>query len=85
LRITVTDTGCGISAKDLQRIKQPFVQLDDREYVTGKGGLGLGLAIVSGILAMMGGRLELTSEEGAGTVAMVEIPTDRVNRISRAA
>ena len=85
LQITVTDNGCGISDQDLQRIKQPFVQLDDREYVTGKGGLGLGLAIVSGILAMMEGRLELTSEEGVGTVAMVEIPAKRIEGVSRAA
>jgi cell cycle sensor histidine kinase DivJ len=85
LQITVTDNGCGISDQDLQRIKQPFVQLDDREYVTGKGGLGLGLAIVSGILAMMQGRLELTSEEGVGTVAMVEIPAKRIEGVSRAA
>ncbi len=85
LRITVRDTGCGISAHDLQRIKQPFVQLDELEYVTGKGGLGLGLAIVSGIVSIMDGHFDITSEQGVGTAATVEIPASRVAVVSRAA
>jgi len=77
-RIHVTDTGCGMAPEHLERVCMPFAQAHADSYSKGKGGLGLGLAIVSGITAMMEGQFELTSKEGVGTTATLVIPPHRV-------
>ncbi|MCH7992256.1 MAG: response regulator, partial [Gemmatimonadetes bacterium] len=66
LRFDVTDTGIGIPNHQLKDIFQSFKQVDgsmSRRF----GGTGLGLAITSGLVDMMGGRIEVKSEEGKGT------------------
>ena len=76
--LTVRDTGCGMSPENIERVRIPFAQAHDDSYSKGKGGLGLGLAIVSGIVGKMEGRLDLESEEGVGTTATLVIPAHRV-------
>jgi PAS domain S-box-containing protein len=64
---TVRDTGIGIAHEDQTRLFQPFVQLDSsnsRRY----GGVGLGLVISRDLVRMMGGRINVTSEPGKGTL-----------------
>lgn len=78
LRITVTDTGIGIAAEDLERIKSPFQQGEDGTLAKKKGGLGLGLAIVSGILEQINGRFEIESEFGVGTTCHVFLPDEKL-------
>lgn len=78
LRISVSDTGIGIAAKDLERIKNPFQQGEDGTLAKKKGGLGLGLAIVGGIVKQMDSRFEIESEPGVGTVCHVFIPRVRL-------
>jgi heavy metal sensor kinase len=71
--VTVTDTGEGIPAEHLPRVFDRFYRVDkarSREM----GGTGLGLAIVKGIIETHGGRVELTSEVGRGTVCTVTLP-----------
>lgn len=78
--IAVTDTGIGISAEDLPRIGNAFEQAEDGRVAKKKGGLGLGLAIVRGILERVDGQLEIKSELGKGTTASVILPENRISR-----
>jgi two-component system sensor histidine kinase/response regulator len=67
LHFFVADTGIGIQPEDQERVFEAFQQADastTRQY----GGTGLGLAIASRIIALMGGRVGLTSEVGEGSV-----------------
>lgn len=64
--IEVRDNGCGINAKDLDHIQDPF-------FTTKRdsGGTGLGLSISSTIMKEHGGRLEFESDEGGTVVRML--------------
>ena len=71
--IEVTDTGIGISADQLERIFEPFVQLDsalNRRY----GGTGLGLTICRRLVDRMRGTIEASSLPGQGSVFRVVLP-----------
>ncbi len=66
LHVAVTDSGIGIAADRLERLFEPFVQVDastTRRY----GGSGLGLAISRRLAEQMGGRLWAESEPGRGS------------------
>ncbi len=66
LKLTVADTGVGISSKQLETIFLPFNQADgstSREF----GGTGLGLTIVSQLVDLMGGDISATSIVGKGS------------------
>jgi CheY-like chemotaxis protein len=67
IQIKVTDTGIGISAEQQVGLFQSFQQAENstsRKF----GGTGLGLAISKNIIEMMGGRIEVESELGKGSV-----------------
>ena len=66
LHVTVSDTGIGISADNIETIFETFKQADEsttREY----GGTGLGLAISKQLVEMMGGKIWVESELGKGS------------------
>ena len=75
VRLTVRDNGRGIAPDQIGRIFEPFVQAD-RERDALRGGLGLGLAIVSNLVERHGGTIAVESEgRGKGARFMVDLPT----------
>jgi signal transduction histidine kinase/ActR/RegA family two-component response regulator len=72
VRVEVHDTGAGISSDALEYILEPFRQAEDNTTRL-FGGTGLGLSIAREIVALMGGRLEVRSEEGRGSVFSFEV------------
>lgn len=73
LCMSVSDTGVGIVEKDIERITERFYQLNGGRNRRA-GGLGLGLSIVSGLVAAMEGFLRIESTVGSGTTVYVSIP-----------
>ncbi len=70
--VAVQDTGRGIPPKELARLFNPFRQVERSEE---HGGLGLGLALVKGIIELHGGRISADSPgEGAGSTFTLTLP-----------
>ena len=70
---TVWDTGIGIAPEDMDRLFQPFVQLDAR-LARSYTGTGLGLVLVQRMTEMHGGRVSVESEVGQGSRFTVSFP-----------
>ena len=73
VRFSVADTGIGMDSHALERLFQPFVQVDvstTRRF----GGTGLGLAISRQIVQMMGGDLRVASDTGRGSTFSFDLP-----------
>ena len=75
LRISVTDSGIGLSSDNVQHIFDPFTQADSstsRKY----GGSGLGLAICRRLCHLMGGQLSVHSRIGDGSTFCFTLPVE---------
>jgi len=69
--VTVTDTGVGIPEHDQARVFERF----ERATKFGRhSGAGLGLSLVKSFVELHGGRVEMTSIEGQGTVVVCHLP-----------
>jgi len=73
IEIAVSDSGVGISKRDLERLGQPFEQVEG-EHVRSKEGTGLGLALVKALASMHGGEAMIESALGEGTTVRVRLP-----------
>jgi PAS domain S-box-containing protein len=82
--IRVTDTGIGISDRELARLGRPFEQVNS-VYSRKQGGSGLGLALSKSLAELQGGRLQVRSRVGVGTIVTVELPVNRPGSQSIAA
>ena len=71
LKITVEDTGTGMTEEEQQRVFGAFERLSN---AAAKDGFGLGLSIVQRIVTMLGGTIRLESEKGKGSRFTVGIP-----------
>jgi two-component system cell cycle sensor histidine kinase PleC len=73
----VADSGIGIAEADLERVFEPFTQIDS-SLARRFDGSGLGLYISRALVQGHGGQLILSSRPGAGTTAEIRMPADRV-------
>ncbi|MEZ5334038.1 MAG: ATP-binding protein [Methanolobus sp.] len=72
-RVSVKDTGIGISDEDMRKLFQPFTQLDsaaNRQYE----GTGLGLSLVKRFVELHNGKIRVESIEGSGANFIFELP-----------
>lgn len=75
VRLRVGDTGIGMRQDDLSELFQPFRQLRDG-LARSHEGTGLGLAITKRLLALLGGRIEVASQLGKGSMFTVTLPVN---------
>jgi two-component system, cell cycle sensor histidine kinase PleC len=73
LTLRVVDTGCGIPPEHLPRLARPFEQVE-QELTRNNHGTGLGLALTKSLVEMHGGKLQIQSEVGRGTIVTVTLP-----------
>jgi two-component system NtrC family sensor kinase len=69
VEISISDTGCGISKENLEKVFDPFFTTKE----VGKG-TGLGLAVTYGIVDGHNGSIDVESEVGKGTMFVIRLP-----------
>ena len=78
IKVIVTDTGCGIAAEDLPKVKDKFYKANQKV-----NGSGIGLAVADEIMTLHSGSLTIESSEGVGTTVTISFPiykdTDKNN------
>jgi len=70
--LEITDNGAGIAPEDIPHIFEPFFSTKEKA-----SGIGLGLAIVHGIIQNHNGKIEVDSEIGKGTTISIQVPLTR--------
>jgi len=73
LHLEISDTGCGMSNDEKEKLFQPFSQTSSKVFEK-YGGTGLGLWLCHKLLQVMGGKISCDSIEGKGTTFKVTIP-----------
>jgi signal transduction histidine kinase len=81
ITIAVTDRGPGIPRDKLDQLGRHFARADEglsRE----RGGIGLGLSLASGLMALHGGTVGIASQPGQGTTITLSLPRCGVTRVA---
>ncbi len=81
-RVTVTDTGCGLSSEDIPKVLEPFGQVRTGSLQSHEG-TGLGLSLSKKLTELHGGQLEIESTLGAGTKVTLWFPKDRALKVAQ--
>ncbi len=81
LIISVKDTGRGIKSDDINKLFTKFERLDIEKNSTTEG-TGLGLAITKKLVEMMGGKINVESTYGKGSIFVVQIP-QKISKMTR--
>lgn len=76
LKVTVADNGKGIPKEQIASLCEPFTRVEKNSV--GVEGNGLGLFVVKGLVDLMEGKIEIQTEENAGTTVTVFIPCEPV-------
>ena len=82
IKFQISDTGIGISKDDQKKLFKKFSQVDtsiSRQY----GGTGLGLSIAAQLVSLLGGRIGVLSDRGAGSTFWFEIPHEEATVIQK--
>ena len=82
VRIACADTGIGIAAADIERLAQPFEQVEGQHSKTTQG-TGLGLALTKALIEMHGGALTIESRQGEGATVSFDLPVHRPDRAAK--
>ena len=72
LLVSITDTGCGMTAEEIEKIFSP-------EYTTKEKGLGLGIPMATEIVRGHGGDVRVISRRGAGTTFEIILPLEKIS------
>ncbi len=78
LIIEVTDTGCGMTAVDIENVSKGVYQAN-RKRDRSTGGIGLGLSVVYGFVRSMDGFVTIDSDKGRGTTVRVSVAQNVIN------
>ncbi len=73
LVISVSDTGIGLTADEIDRLCQPFTQINNAETRMQEGS-GLGLYLVKGLVSLHQGEMDIRSRKGEGTTVTIRLP-----------
>jgi two-component system cell cycle sensor histidine kinase PleC len=76
-RLSISDTGIGMSDQEIQEAFEPFRRID-HALTSNFEGIGLGLPLTKAMVEMHGGRLEVASVSNHGTTATLVFPAERV-------
>jgi len=77
MRVSITDTGIGLTDDELEKAISPFGQIET-EHSRTKSGTGLGLTLVKSLIELHGGELEIVSQKAIGTTVTLIFPEKRV-------
>ncbi|MES2674560.1 MAG: PAS domain S-box protein [Pseudomonadota bacterium] len=72
LRVSVTDTGAGLTPVQIAQLFQPFNRLG--QEASGEEGTGIGLVVTKQLVELMGGTIGMESKVGVGSIFWVELP-----------
>ncbi|WP_417684591.1 ATP-binding protein [Roseibium sp.] len=84
VRFQIIDTGIGISQSDIERLAQPFIQVEN-QFTKSHKGSGLGLAIARSLIELHGSTLAISSEVGKGTTVSFVLPLGEKAEVAESA